>query len=228
MIATRQAGSVWTPKMPGDEVFYAPLWRPDLGVSPFKSLDRNGHVCTVTEAGWGYQGYTFDGTNDKITIPNHAALVTATDKMTVIGWVKPTAIDQAGGIFTLDDVNTNHKGYNLYAYLDEKFYFDLRTTADKQCIAPTTFSAGNWYLAAGVYDGQNITAYSGTPTTAPTAGTPVATTGNFVTTSADSTIGVYASTFLEAVIGEIVVYRGRYLTLAELTAYWQTSKWRYS
>ena len=43
-------------------VFYAPLWRPDMGGTTFYSKDTYNHLCTPTNATWGSDGRTTAGT----------------------------------------------------------------------------------------------------------------------------------------------------------------------
>ncbi len=47
----------------------APLWHPDLSISPFLTKDPTHHSCTVTGAVWGTTGRTFDAVDDKIALP---------------------------------------------------------------------------------------------------------------------------------------------------------------
>jgi len=66
---------------------YLPLWYPhgDMTGSTIYSYDTYRRTGTVTEATYGLQGRTFDGTNDKIVITG-----TVTGVQTVIVWVKPS------------------------------------------------------------------------------------------------------------------------------------------
>jgi len=60
-----------------------------MGGSPIYSHDTNRHTCTVTGAVWGYQGRTFTG-DDKIVVPDHAALNIGTEDFSVGGWCNLT------------------------------------------------------------------------------------------------------------------------------------------
>ena len=74
-------------------VLYLPLHRLD-GAS-FMSRDAYGHLCTVTGALWRPNGRYFDGLDDYIYIPDHAAF-DITTKITVMAWVKCVDITVAG------------------------------------------------------------------------------------------------------------------------------------
>ena len=51
---------------------YLPLWK--LDGNSFQSKDAYGHLATVTGATKVLQGFSFDGVDDKITIPHAATL----------------------------------------------------------------------------------------------------------------------------------------------------------
>ncbi len=72
-------------------VLYLPLYRLDSGESgdSFISSDGHGYECTVTDSLWRFDGRYFDGTNDYISIPDHASL-DITDAVTVEAWVNPS------------------------------------------------------------------------------------------------------------------------------------------
>ena len=53
-------------------VLYLPFYQLD-GAS-FMSKDKHGYPCTVTGALWRPDGHYFDGTDDKIVVPDAASL----------------------------------------------------------------------------------------------------------------------------------------------------------
>ncbi len=53
-----------------------------------RSKDSIGHLCTVTDATWNYQGRTFDGTNDYIVIPDNVAFDWTS--LTLMAWINCT------------------------------------------------------------------------------------------------------------------------------------------
>jgi len=100
-------------------VLYLPLWYEGLQGSPFKSMDLNEHVCTVTGATWGITGRTFTGGDDVITIPDAGQLL-STGALTVSVWVNFSQL--LGGDFvvlaskkntTFDQANGWYLGYDV-------------------------------------------------------------------------------------------------------------------
>jgi len=70
-------------------VLYLPLWA--LKNSSFQSIDAYKHTCTVTGALWQPDGRLFDGSDDRITVPDHASLqFEANDDFTLIIWIEKT------------------------------------------------------------------------------------------------------------------------------------------
>ena len=67
-------------------VLYAPLWHPDLSLSPFKTKDPFQHSGTVTSAVWTPQGRTFDGLWDEIVLPAAAGVMSGAG--TLAFWFK--------------------------------------------------------------------------------------------------------------------------------------------
>ena len=67
-------------------VLYLPLWA--LKGSSFKSVDAYGHTATSTNPVWRPYGRYFDGVDDKIVVPDNAALDLEYGLAVEI-WVKP-------------------------------------------------------------------------------------------------------------------------------------------
>jgi len=70
-------------------LLYLPLWWTELTTSPI--IDRmNSYSCNVLAASWGYQGRTFDGTDDVILTTDTYDLA-ANDTITMLAWIKTTS-----------------------------------------------------------------------------------------------------------------------------------------
>ena len=69
-------------------VLYLPLWA--LKNSSFKSVDPYGHLCSVTGALWRPNGHYFDGSDDKIEIPDSPLWDFGGD-FTIQAWFKGSA-----------------------------------------------------------------------------------------------------------------------------------------
>jgi len=88
-------------------VLYVPLYDVRLDADPFQSRDSFRHLCDVTGAVWTSKGRSFDGVDDKITIPHTASLDNLLPYSQII-WVKfdagygeaaPQLIEKAGSAF---------------------------------------------------------------------------------------------------------------------------------
>src|SRR3990167_8107213 len=71
-------------------VLYISGRRDFQGTNQFLSDDAYGHLCTRTGALWTPQGYSFDGVDDKITIPDHSSLQFGIGNFTISIWAKNT------------------------------------------------------------------------------------------------------------------------------------------
>ncbi len=74
---------------------YVPLWHPITSVSPFTSLDKNSHICTVTGTVWTPDGRIFDG-DDYITVPTDASLNVGTGDFSVEAVI---SVDDVAGTY---------------------------------------------------------------------------------------------------------------------------------
>ena len=79
-------------------VLYLPLWKRD-GAS-FMSDDKHGHLATVTGALWTPRGRSFDGTDDKIALPNNA-FNWMTGAFTIEVWFNLTTLTGAHFLFSI-------------------------------------------------------------------------------------------------------------------------------
>lgn len=91
-------------------VLDAPLWHPDLSLSPFLTKDPYQHSCTVTGATWGPQGRTFNGDGDFIDCGNQTALQITGD-ITLEAWVM------------FDDITAHHNLINHYSLVKDSYVF---------------------------------------------------------------------------------------------------------
>jgi len=200
-------------------VFYADLSRHDGGV--FQSDDAYGHTCTVTDATWGIQGRTFDGTGDVINCGSATSLDIHTN-ITVEAWVKSnSAGENAGGrIFA--------KGTTIFlATIDvDKVIFRIVVGAgNKNAIsAEGTVPDGSFTHVAAVFNGVNTLVYTNLTLT-----TGTATAGPIDDHSGDDFLigdAVGSINCLDGVIGELSVYN-RALSPLEIQRNYEATKWRY-
>lgn len=98
-------------------VLNAPLWHPDLSISPFTSKPPNPVVCTVTGgATRTKQGWYLDAVNGKISVAGNIAPVGLTDR-TIETWVKPDSVNYGapGYFISWGDYSDTHHMWSLIA-----------------------------------------------------------------------------------------------------------------
>lgn len=168
-IATRFVSSTARPRLDlSGCVFYAPLWRPDLGGSTFTTIGDGGiptHLCTVTGATWGIQGRTFDGSDDKITIP-HSTVFNITNELTVEFWFKTSAGDDGYIInkgWKAGELGTNHPWFfvNVGGGTPRRIQFNISDNSPLQqdLISDTQLVANTFHHVVGTATNSLSTLY---------------------------------------------------------------------
>ncbi len=216
--------------------FYAPLWRPDLGVAPggtFKSLDKYGHVCTVTGATWGYQGYTHDG-DDKIVTA--ASTSFRSTKGTLILIVKQTAeLGSARALIGIGNPDSNvdficmHN--NATGVLRALAYIN-NVTKWRYVSGANALVINTWQHIAVVHNGTSPVFYingSLLSMTAEDTTDTTAWTSTLLTAVPVISIGyrLNQTSYLTG-IGNEALYSPRAFSASEVMQHYQTTKWRYS
>ena len=209
-------------------VLYLPLWHSSLGVSTFKSIDPFGHTCTVsgTATTWLPPGWHFAGDDEKITVPDHAALDIAIN-LTIAMWIKADTIN-----FPEDDTLVQKGGrggagseYCFYTDAEDDIYFGAAfddggyAWASHEII--TNIVQDTWTHIAVTYDGANIRGYKDG-----SAGTPQAQVGNMKTSTNDVSI-MGLNGFLDAYCGEVWICN-RVLPATEIAYLCAVTKGRYA
>lgn len=197
---------------------YLPLYRLD-GAS-FMSKDAYGHLCTVTGALWRPDGRWFDGSDDKITLPDISSHFS--DEATLIMWLKLTLDPPVdGGKSGLNYITTSDGGEH-YPYTNGGLYISCFRNARIDNIA-NSFNKANWHQLA-------ITTKPGTNNYKIFQNTQVA-------YEADGLDSIYISStptlcddnathFLWGSVGEVFIYN-RSLTPLEIQQNYLATKWRY-
>jgi len=216
-------------------VYYAPLWHPQLNVSPFKAWDLvtpGTHSCTVAGATWGSTGRTFAGSdNDLITVPDAAIIqnIFATGG-TLSMWVNPSS-SIASGLTLISKV-----GWNVYwnvivaGRTAPTFFYDfdandgyftfatglLVDTFSHICITMANTTAGTvpiFYVNGGLI---------GTTVTQASTGTVVTDAGSNILLGNRAALD---KDFL-GIIGELSLYN-QVLTAGEIAQSYRGTKFRY-
>jgi hypothetical protein len=126
------------------------------------SVNENDGASTevIFEGSEGIGGF-FNGTNARITVPDHASLRPATG-ITIIAWVKlPNSPAVASGIVGKETTFSSKKGYNFFILSDDNIYFDLGdgTNNFRLVNAFPTDNYGTWVRIAVTWDGTTMKGY---------------------------------------------------------------------
>ena len=203
MVALRFPKSLWSYNpIPTGCVLYLPLWHPNLR-TVFKSIDPFGHTCTVTGATKIADGFLWDATGEKITIPDHPSL-DVTDALTIMAWVYHG--DDASEFILAKRVSGSDDNYSLSTDTapDKQIFSIFVSDAQKSVTGDTGLTTNKWTLVGGTYNKTDLRTYQNGLLDC----TPLAETGTIDITTDDLTIGWG---FLDSLtwigrIGEVWVY----------------------
>jgi len=201
-------------------VLYLPLWK--LNGASFMSKDTYGHLCTVTGALWRPDGHYFDGTDDKLTIPDAPSL--RLEHLTLDGWVSVVS----GGVAVVSKAySASRVAYKLLATTNYVFVQILDEDGTTEVGADHVVATGSgiYHHLAATYDGSILRFYVN--------GVEEDTNecGEFTIphSTREVTIGArYEGGWLygEGVVGESRVYN-RALTPQEIQNIYLATRWRY-
>ena len=214
-------------------VLYLPLYERDG--SSFMSKDAYGHLYTVTGALWTPRGRSFDGSDDYVTIPDHAAFDIAT-KLTFLSWVKSDVVasvadqDYIASKYATDEREWAFRTLNtgvlaIYFGDPNDGSFEGRVESDVAHITSTT----TYYLVGFTFSSGTVVLYvNGAAVDSSTATGAVPAT--LYNGSADILIGNTADLgvgqFWDGLQGEVWLY-SRALTFLEIQHIYLATKWRY-
>jgi len=191
--------------------------------SPIYSYDKNRHAGTVTGATWGYQGRTFDGTDDRINCGDKAVF-NLTDAITLMAWINVTtdvgyagviAKGTAGGYYLLDlDAGGDYARANWVGVSGAHPVVDNTVELIN----------GTWYLIGWSYDRQNSRLWVNgvNVQTDPQTEAILSATGGSLLIGEDFS----GAADFNGIIGDCWLYN-RVLTLAEIQHIYNATKWRY-
>jgi len=167
----------------------------------------------------GSQGRTFDGVDDKITIPDAPSLSLGS-AFTLECWVKKTG---AGELFLISKDNTILREFNTSFNASERLYWEVYGGVAVGQLADTTLSLDTWYHSVFTWDGAYMRPYVNGVIDA----TPKAKVTALDDTAQQVEIGVRAGLgFMAGVIGEVRIYN-RALTPLEIQHNYLATKGRY-
>ena len=196
--------------MPENCALYLPFWSPNLSGSVFNSIDPYGHLCTVSGATWGNSGYSFDGTNDKITAPHNAALNWGDGDGAIAIWFKTATSGQTGTLLVKGATGAGGKRYILRINNNDDVEFNIDdNTNNKTMYLQGSYADNVWHFVLVGKDGDNLRGYIDGGTEH--ANSPLDVSGQG---SLDSSTGLYigethdGSDDYTGYIGEILVLPG--------------------
>lgn len=201
-------------------VLYLPLHQRDG--SSFMSRDAYGHLCTVTGAIWTPQGRSFDGIDDKITIP-----LSISGAISAEIWAKETAWDSQNSAIEKYTWTSGFNGFGLRSVNGIwKFLAGNASSSVYLLAAPSTTSAGNFHhIAATSVTGSHVLYIDGIPV--------ITTTDSLsITDDAAEPINIGqrpgggGSSYFNGVIDEARVYN-RILSSLEVQNNYLATRWRY-
>ncbi len=177
-------------------------------VSPFKN---NGTINGPTGSASGKFGraLSFDGSNDRVDVPDAASL-DLTNGMTLEAWVNPTT--NSGWRTVLLKERGNDLLYALYGSNGAKPQTEAYTGTENSAGGTSALPLGTWSHLAATYDGTNLRLYlNGTLVTTKT------TSGAMPNTSSPLRIGGNAiwGEYFSGLIDEVRVYN-RALSASEI------------
>jgi len=180
-------------------------------VSPFKN---NGTINGPTSTASGKYGraLSFDGTNDRVDVPDAASLDLTTG-MTLEAWVKPTTVT-GWRTAILKERGTNDLLYALYASNGAKPQAEAFTGAENSSGGPTALPLNAWSHIASTYDGTTLRLYvNGVQASSKAVTGSMPNTANPLRIGGNAPWGEYFS----GLIDEVRVYN-RALTASEIGA----------
>ncbi len=209
-------------------VLYLPLWYPysDMSGSTIYSYDSARIASTVTNATWGYQGRTFDGTGDYIEGTNTATMNFTTGDFSILVWANPTNTTGGRHLFVRGLINTDGYIMNLGGTDRLEFYSNQAAANQGKYATNNSVLLGSWHLysitctslaIAHYRDATNITSSAGTITA------PATCARTFKIGCNDGKAGA----FMLGGIGEVMVF-SKALSAGEIASIHQKTKWRYS
>ncbi|HEY6730298.1 MAG TPA: LamG-like jellyroll fold domain-containing protein [Solirubrobacterales bacterium] len=178
------------------------------------TLKNNGTIngATSTASGKFGRALSFDGTNDRVDVPDAASL-DLTNAMTLEAWVKPTT-NASWRTVMLKERGTNDLVYALYSSNGSKPRAENFTGAENTAAGTAALALNAWSHLAATYDGTNLRFYvNGVLVTTKATSGSMPNTANPLRIGGNAVWGEYFS----GLIDEVRIYN-RVLSATEIGA----------
>jgi glucose/arabinose dehydrogenase/PKD repeat protein len=178
------------------------------------AADNDGTINgpTGTASGKFGRALSFDGTNDRVDVPDAASL-DLTTAMTLEAWVRPTT-NSGWRSALFKERGTTSMVYALYSSNGSKPTTETFTSAVNAVPGPTGLTVNTWTHLASTYDGTTVRLFvNGTQVASKVATGAMPSTANPLRIGGNAVYGDYFS----GLIDEVRIYN-RALSGAEITA----------
>lgn len=211
-------------------VLYLPLWALQNNVG-FKSVDAYKHTITPSGAFWTPEGFSFDGTDDIITIPDHAALQFGTGDFTVIIWMKKVGAAGTERLFNKSAPGVPRWEIVVHNGVGSPIDFVIEDAGnDKADVTGTTATNDGWHMVSMSCDRDSATGFVAyVDDSAEGAAQDPTAVGDLSAAAVDVSIGAYPDLTgdYEGLIGEAWLYKGKAYSAVEIARHFNVTAWRY-
>lgn len=132
---------------------YLPLWHPEMNAATIVSKDLNAVSCTVTEAVWGAQGYTFDLVNDNI---NCGACFDTVTPFTIEMWRSYTTSDANLGLISKWSAVTGYAWALITGAGPVLTFAIMQSGVAKLASTVAAYNDGVFHHICCMFDGSNV------------------------------------------------------------------------
>lgn len=213
----------------GSCVLYLPLWRPskDMEGSTIYSYDKYRHSGAVTGAIWnnlGIHGRYFDGSDDRIVVPNHSAFSFGTGDFSIELWLK--ASSTGANIQRL--VSKQAAAWLFFRLVTGVPTLSIKDGTNEQTVACSSdLRDDSWHYLCVTVDRDDSSGFTIFVDGASCATDDPTGVGS-ITNATDLQIARFSGglEYFKGNIGEIKIY-SRCLKLTEVARSYQATKWRY-
>ncbi len=212
-------------------LLYLPLWHPLTAKSPFTSMDKNAHSCTVVGAVQTLQGREFTDGNDWISFSTSAVLnsVVTTGEYTILAWLKTSDNTKAyQNILSAGSATASPIPYDFYLKAGI-VYLQINDGAWHNLTATTQVANNTWCLVGATFKDSTNACELYLNSASDKSGSIAAVLQSSVfATNSIGAAGAPAdpSSPFYGTIGEVLLCN-RILSLGEYLNYRQATKWRY-